>query len=75
MNLLSNLTGQIKARACGRAVEGKNRDRSFREGERRKKETMRLWGEGRWVEKMEEEEVENGAVPCGLEEPQVARVN
>jgi hypothetical protein len=33
VNLLPILTGQIKARACDWAVEGKGRDGSFREGE------------------------------------------
>jgi hypothetical protein len=71
VNLLPILTGQIKSRACDWAVEGKGESGSVREGERgvRKRETM----EGRREQKMEEEEVENGAEARGLEEPQVAR--
>ena len=43
---------------------------SFREGRGRKKEDKT---EGQKERKMEEEEVENGRGPHGLEEPQVAR--
>ena len=66
MNLLPILTGQIKARACDWAVEGKGGAGSLRgERGRRKRDRER---------KMEEEEVEDGAEPPrGPEEPQVAR--
>ena len=70
MNLLHNLTGQIKAKACDWAVEGKGKAESFRERERKGERTMRDWG---WKERMEEEELEDGADPHGLEEPQLAR--
>jgi hypothetical protein len=61
VNLLPILTGQIKAKACDWAVEGKGGSGGFREWEKRGKET-------------EEEEVEgDGAGPHGLEKPQVAK--
>jgi hypothetical protein len=48
VNLLPNLTSQIKARACDWAVEGKSRAGSFREGKkRRKKRNMRQKDERR----------------------------
>ena len=59
MNLLPILTGQIKARACDWAVEGKGGAGGFREGERERKRKRR-WKEGE-------------AKLHGLEEPQVAR--
>lgn len=62
MNLLLILTGQIKARACDWAVEGKGGAGGFREEEEKKEER-----------KTEEEEVEDGIVPRGLEKPQVTR--
>ena len=64
MNLLPILTGQIKARACDWAVEGKGGAGGFREEEEKKEER-----------KTEEEEVEDGIVPRGLEKPQVLGVS
>ena len=67
MNLLPILTGQIKTRACDWAVEGKGGTGGFREGEKGRRTDR--GGEM----KMEEEKVEDGAEPHGLEKPQVAR--
>lgn len=61
------LINQIKAKACGWAMEGKCRAECFGEGRERRIET-----EDGVKKKMREEEVENGADPCGLEEPQAA---
>lgn len=46
VNLLPTLTGQIKDRATGWAVEGKGGSRGLREGEERETEEEDL--EGRW---------------------------
>ena len=53
MNLLPILTGQVKARACDRAVEGKGGAGGFREVERGRRK-----GRQRRERRMEEEEVE-----------------
>ena len=66
------LTGQIKAKACDWAVEGKDGAGSFREGERgRKKGIWQDRGErGRWWKRRWKED---GAESYGLEEWQVAK--
>ena len=66
MNLLPILTGQIKARACDWAVEGKAGQEVLKKREKEE--------DGGWREKkMGEEELEDGAAPHGLAEPQIAR--
>ena len=65
MNLLPILTGQIKARACDWAVEGKGGAGGFREWEKRGKEGGRRQRKRRWKE--------DEAEPHGLWRPQVAR--
>lgn len=62
------LISQIKTRACGWAMEGKCKEECFGEGREKSLET-----EDGGKKKMGEEEVENGADPCGLEEPQEAK--
>ena len=61
LNLLPILTGQIKARACDWAVEGKG-VKEWRKGEEAEEEGQR---KKRWKE--------SGREPHGLEKPQVAR--
>lgn len=74
MKRLPSLTGQVKPRACNWAGEGKSMASSLREEEKiMKKVTIRKGEGGGGEKKMEEEEVEDGADPCVLEEPQVAR--
>lgn len=53
-------------------MERKGGSESFREG--RGGEGEETWQRTK-KKKMEKVEIENGADPCGLEEPQVARVN
>lgn len=58
MNLLPIVTGQIKTRACGWAMEGEGGTEGFKRGRR---------------EAEEEEREEDGAGPRGPEKPQVTR--
>ena len=64
MNLLPILTGQIKARACDWAVEGKGGAGGFKEEEKRvrHREDRRRQRKRRWKE--------DKAKPHGLENPQ-----